>query len=426
MYALGGSNKTKRLIASFEAVCEANGRKRVNGATASERTFRMQVEIMKQFARTLHGAGYMVEDTGNLGEKHINAVFDAWVEKGLSAKTLQNQKSRVKQFCLWLGKPQLAGHVSRIDDRYKDRLPQGFRTKTVAETSKSWRRTEVDLGDLIRRAKGEDARFAAMLMLERAFGLRKKEVLLTNPWKAGKDGYLMVRDNIAKGGRPRVIEFRDGEYGRMQMRVLEFARTLCKRWETMAWPDMTLRQAERRYYHLCERVGLTKEQAGLTGHGLRAGFAEDMMLLDGILPSVLGGVTEMSSRQARNVSKITTSRAMGHNRLQITHAYYGKDTRHAKAGQILGHRMGEPLVLSKDAKALLWVSEKPVEVDGSPGRYELVGEKVELVYVTVQIVKGDEEMARLSMSQFLDEHPVAFEAVGSRLSAIGMKLLDDD
>ena len=95
MYALGGSNKTKRLIASFEAVCEANGRKRVNGATASERTFRMQVEIMKQFARTLHGAGYMVEDTGNLGEKHINAVFDAWVEKGLSAKTLQNQRRRI-------------------------------------------------------------------------------------------------------------------------------------------------------------------------------------------------------------------------------------------------------------------------------------------------------------------------------------------
>lgn len=159
----------------------------------------------------------------------------------------------------------------------------------------------------------------------------------------------------------------------------------------------------------------------MTGHGLRAGFAEDMMLLDGILPSVLGGVTEMSSRQERNQSKLNTSQAMGHNRLQITHAYYGKDTRFAKAGELLGHRVGEPLVLSKRAKAVLWISEKPVEVEGQ-GRYELAGETVELAYVTVQVLEGGEEIGRLSMNQFLDENPVAFEAVAARLLTIGLEL----
>lgn len=422
MSVTGDSNKLKRLIATIETVCEAKGRTRVNGAVASERTFRMQIEVMKQFARTLHDKGYIVESCENLGERHVNAVFDAWVhEKELSNKTLQNQKSRVKQFMHYLGKPNLADYVSRIDERYVDKLPQGFRVKTVAEESKSWRGNEVDLRELFRRAKAEDARFGAMLMLERAFGLRKKEVLLVNPWKAGKEGYFMVRDNIAKGGKPRVVEMRGGEYGEMQKLVLEFARRFCKRWENMAWPDLTFEQSQRRYYHLCERIGLTKEQSGMTGHGLRAGFAEDMMLLDGILPSVLGGVTEMSSRQERNLSKLNTSQAMGHNRLQITHAYYGKDTRFAKAGELLGHRVGEPLVLSKRAKAVLWISEKPLEVEGQ-GRYELAGETVELAYVTVQVLDGGEEIGRQSMNQFLDENPVAFEAVAARLLTIGLEL----
>jgi site-specific recombinase XerD len=427
MNELGDSNKTKALIASMEAVCEAKGRIRVNGATASERTFRMQKEVMRQFARTLHESGFMLEDSQNLGEKHINAVFDAWVHgKGLSAKTLQNQKSRVKQFFRWLGKPNLADYIGRIDARYADRLPNGFRVKTVAEESKSWRGNEVDLKELFRKAKAEDARFGAMLMMEKAFGLRKKEVLLTNPWKAGSASSLSVRENIAKGGKARDIEIREGEFGKMQLRVLEYAKQHCKRWETMAWPELSFKQAERRYFYLCERIGLTKEISGMTGHGLRAGFAEDMMLLDGILPSVLGGVTEMSTRAQRNQSKLKTSQAMGHNRMQITHAYYGKDLRHAQAGEILGHRVGEPLVLGKGTKGLLWVSEKPVAVEGSHGQHELPAELVELAYVTVQVVNGEGELARLSMDQFLDEHPVAFDAVAARLLSIGLDLREGD
>jgi site-specific recombinase XerD len=427
MNQLGDCNKTKALIASMEAVCEAKGRIRANGATASERTFRMQKEVMRQFARTLHESGFMLEDCQNLGEKHINAVFDAWVHcKGLSTKTLQNQKSRIKRFCQWLGKKNLADYVSRIDERYREKMPQGFRVKTVAEESKSWRGNEVDLKELFRKAKAEDARFGAMLMMEKAFGLRKKEVLLTNPWKAGRAESLNVRENIAKGGKPRDIEIREGEFGQMQLRVLEYAKQHCKRGETMAWPEMSLKQAERRYFYLCERVGLTKRNSGMTGHGLRAGFAEDMMLLDGILPSVLGGVTEMSTRAQRNLSKLKTSKAMGHNRLQITHAYYGKDVRQSKAGEILGHRVGEPMVLSKDSKALLWVSEKPVPVEGSPGQLELPAELVELAYVTVQIVNGAEEVVRQGMDQFLDEHPVAFDAVAARLLSIGLDLREGD
>ena len=424
MSGMGESNRLKNLIRSIESVCEDKGRTRVNGAAASERTFRLQKDVMRQFARTLHEKGYILEDCGNLGEKHINAVFDAWVEKGLSPKTLQNQKSRVKQFCHWLGKPNLAEYVRKVEGRYTEKLPEGFRVKTVAEESKSWRGHDVDLAKLFRLAKAEDARFGAMLLMERAFGLRKKEVLLIKPWKAANAAMLTVRENIAKGGKDRNIDIEPGEFGEMQRRVLDYARAQCKRWESLAWPDMTLQQAERRYFYLCERIGLTKRQTGMTGHGLRAGYAEDLMLLNGLLPSVLGGVTEMSTKGHRNTVKLKTSNAMGHNRMQITHAYYGKDKRFAKAGELLGHQIGEPLVLSKKAKALLWISEKPAQVDGQ-GRYDLSNELVELAYITVQIVEGEQEIGRLSMSQFLDEHPVAIDGVARRLSTVGLELVEE-
>ncbi len=282
MSLMGDGNKLRRLIGSMEAVCEAKGRMRVNGAVASERTFRMQIDVMKQFARTLHEKGFMLESCENLGEKHINAVFDAWVhERGLSNKTLQNQKSRVKQFMHWLGKPNLADYVRQVDGRYAEKLPQGFRVKTVADESKSWRGAQVDLDELFRKAKALDSRYAAMLMLERAFGLRKKEVLLIKLWKADKGDKLELVGEITKNGRYREVAIREGEYGQMQREILDYAKGKCRRWESMAWPDVTLAQAEQRYYGLNRQLGLTKKDMGMTGHGLRAGHAEDIMLLRG-------------------------------------------------------------------------------------------------------------------------------------------------
>lgn len=413
---------TKQLIASVETVCERHGRQRVNGKVASERTFRMQKEVMRQFARALHGAGYMIDDADSLAAKHIDAVFDVWVkDKGLSTKTLQNQKSRIKQFCHWLGKPQLAEYVGQIESRYPDLHPQGFKVKTVAEKSKSWRGAGVDLNALIAAAVREDARFGAMLMLERSFGLRKKEVLLLNPWQANKGDYLFVRENIAKGGRPRKVPIVGGAYGDLQKQVIDFAKKHCKRGENMAWPGMTFEQAQRRYYHLCARIGLTKEDAGMTGHGLRAGFAEDMMLQQGVLPSVLGGAKEMSDKGVRELIKLATSQAMGHNRKQITHAYYGQDKRIGKASPIHGYQLGEPIKISKQSQAVLWLNEKPMlNLEGEG--YKLSDVQIQTAYVSVQIVSDDQEVGRLSLGQFLDEQPAAEDGVAMRLAIVGLGL----
>lgn len=420
-------NKTKHLIASMETVCEANGRTRINGAKASERTFRMQIEVMKQFARTLHQAGFMLEDCRNLGEKHINAVFDAWVEKGLSNKTLQNQKSRIKQFCHWLGKRNLADYVSRIDDRYLDKKPKGFRVKTVAEESKSWRGAGVDLAELMRQAMALDSRYAAMLMMERAFGLRKKEALLIKPWKADKGNTLVLVGEITKNGRSREVEIRHGAYGEMQRRILDYAKHACRRWESLAWPDVTLKQAEQRYYGLNRQLGLTKEAMGLTGHGLRAGHAEDIMLLGGVLPATMGGKKDMADERRRTAVRYDASRTLGHNREVVTSAYVGPDTNKPKAGALLGHRFGDTITGSGiTGEVLLWVTEKPEPVESQPGQFVLPGEKAQLAYVTAQIMEGGVEVDRVNVRTLVRRHRGTFAAVEDRLQMIGLSLLAGD
>jgi len=427
MNAMAEGGKTKRLIGTMEAVCEAKGRVRVNGAVASERTFRMQMEVMKQFARTLHELGYMVEDCENLGEKHINAVFDAWVGRGLSSKTLQNQKSRVKQFFHWMGKKNLGEYVSGIEGRYVEKMPNGFRVKTVAEESKSWRGAGVDMEGLIRKAKGVDARYAAMLMLEMGFGLRKKEALLIKVWKADKGDKLELVSEITKNGRYREVEIREGEYGEMQRRILEYAKRQCRRWEGMAWPDLTLAQAEQRYYALNRQIGLTKADLGMTGHGLRAGHAEDVMLLRGVLPATMGGTKDMNGGITRVAARYDTSRTLGHNREVITSAYIGTEGSKPKAGVSLGYRLGEPISgYGIVGEVQLWVTEQAQEVEGEPGRYELRGEKRQLACVTAQVLEGGEEVDRLNVRQLVRKHRGVFGEVEERMNGIGLTLLAGD
>lgn len=419
--------KVKSLIASMEVVCEAHGRTRLNGAVASERTFRLQLEVMKNFARTLHAAGYLLEDCKNLSEKHLNAVFDAWVKKGNLEKTLQNQKSRVKQFLKWQGKPELARYVSEIERRYPEEFPKGFRVRTVADHSKSERGVGVDVNELIRAALRNDCRHGAMLMMERAFGLRRKEALLARLWKADKGDHLELIGSVTKNGRARIIPLQPGEYGKKQREYLDYAKSLIKRTESLAWPDLTLKQAERRYYGCNEAIGLTKRELGITGHSLRAGFAEDLMLLAGLLPASMGGTKEMSDKEVRRRQKLKTSEALGHSRLVITHAYYGQDKRFAKAGELLGYKFGPPITgHGIDGRVVLWVSEKPVALEGVLGQYELPGEKAELAVVTVQFVDGDLETGRMSVRQFLDAHAGSQADLEVRLNLLGLTLVGDE
>ena len=176
-------DKLDRLIGSANAVIRANAGARVNGKIASNRTQEYSQQVMGESCRRLHRLGYYLEDIKGLGEKHIEALVKDWHRQKLSNKTMQNQYSRVKIFCGWLGKPGIVDKSGIGVAAYLPDVPvTDFKVKTFTEKSKSWTGKGVDVIKKLQEVMENDQRHGHMLLLALAFGLRKKEQLLMKLW----------------------------------------------------------------------------------------------------------------------------------------------------------------------------------------------------------------------------------------------------
>ena len=145
--------KLDRLIGSVNAVIRENAGARVNGKIASNRTQEYSQQVMGESCRRLHRLGYYLEDIKGLSEKHVQALVKDWHKNGLSNKTMQNQYSRVKIFCGWLGKP---GIVDKSGVGVSAYLPEvdatELKVRTYTETSKSWSGNGIDVTKKIEEA----------------------------------------------------------------------------------------------------------------------------------------------------------------------------------------------------------------------------------------------------------------------------------
>ena len=204
--------KLLQLLETANRVVREHAGQRVNGKVASFRTQEYSKQFMNETCRRLHELGFYLSDIKGLSEKHIEALCQSWYLQGHSNKTMQNQFSRLKIFCGWMGKRSIVGrrgvgvHPYLVGmDGYEQVTETALKVCTIAQKSKSWSGNGIDVVREIRRATQEDPRFGAMMLLGLAFGLRKKEQLKIKPWRAHKEGFLEIDDNIAKGGRRRTI-----------------------------------------------------------------------------------------------------------------------------------------------------------------------------------------------------------------------------
>jgi hypothetical protein len=186
-----------------------------------------------------------------------------------------------------------------------------------------------------------------MLLMGLAFGLRKKEMLMIKPWRADKGVTLEIDGSVAKNGRYRSIKI-DGEYGQFQRQVLELVKRVVKRSETLGWPNRTLKQNENRYYKMMQSIGATKYESGVTGHGLRAEFAENQALIMGLIPPALGGDKKQMTKREREVVTLKVSNEMGHGRVSVISAYYGAFRKVQAIPRSLGERAGTFVVSEGD------------------------------------------------------------------------------
>lgn len=315
-----GTRHLNALKASARELVQRNAGVRVNGAVASIRTQQMTQEVAMACCERLWALGFQIRDIHGLNEVHVQALVKDWMNNDFALKTVQNHLSRLRRIAHWIGKPDMIP-ARFLHNMYPHKSAQELRVPTVAERSKSWSERGIDVLDKITQADALDARFGAMLRLGVAFGLRRKEQLRAKPHLMDAGTLLLIRQNMAKSGKDRDVPIEHP----FQRVCLEHAKRLCPQRDAhLGWPERSYEQNVNRYNYLMRRIGITGRDSDCVGHGLRAEYSENIALLYGLVPPVLGGQTSQVDEQARLAIQNIVSRNMGHHRPEVTGAYYGE------------------------------------------------------------------------------------------------------
>lgn len=305
----------------INAILGANASTRTNGRVASERTRAAIGEHIHACFNHLYKLGYKLQSPENLGDRHIAALCGFWHENKYSPKSIQSNLSYLRIFCRWMGK----GNMVKSAPHYLPNVPkQELKVKTIADKSKSWAANGVDVLTKITEADAVDRRFGMMLRMALAFGLRAKEVIELCPWKHERIDRLSPEKT--KNSRARDI-FIDTQEQRI---VLEYAKSMVKKNEHLGWIHRldgrgaaSLSYNMGRWYRALAKIGITKEDSLVTGHGLRAQYAENAALLMSVIPPTLGGTGGQMPKDDLDLKRAQVSELLGHSRISVTNAYYG-------------------------------------------------------------------------------------------------------
>jgi len=322
---------TKHLVslkASARALVNSHAGRRVNGAVASIRTRQLTLDVVHSACERLWAMGYQLRDIRQLSRTHVQALVRHWMANGYSLKTIQNHISRLRRVAEWIGKPEMITH--RFLQQLYPHLPaDALSVKVDATRSKSWSERGIDVVAKILQADALDLRFGAMLRLGVTFGLRRKEQLRARPHLMDAGTLLLIRQNMAKSGKDRDVPIEHP----FQRVCLEHAKRLCQsRDDFLGWPERSYEQNVERYKYLMKKIGITGRDSDCVGHGLRAEYAENIALLHGLVPPVLGGRISQIDGASRLQIQNIVSRNMGHHRPEVTRAYYGQFRKEPDSG----------------------------------------------------------------------------------------------
>jgi integrase len=323
------------LMKSLSAYLDEHAYTRVNGRVASHETATRHGEALRANFRRLNELGYKLTDGRNIGERHLRALCEDYYARKLAPKTISGYLSHLRTFCNRMGKN---GLVKDIFYYLPDAPKEDLQVSSVAKHSKSWHEAGIDVPKKILEAHALEPRFGIQLLMQVAFGLRRKEVLMLKPWVADHEDKVAATQT--KGNRPRSIYIDTPE----QRWALEQAKSITKgKNDTLGWKERhdgkrmkgtdkvlaSYEYSKNHYNYLMRKLGITKQVADCTGHGLRAQFAENSAILKGLVPATLGGTGGQMPKGDRDVIRLKLSESLGHSRLSVTSPYlgsYGRDT----------------------------------------------------------------------------------------------------
>lgn len=420
----------KRFKLAMAELALKHAGKRVNGNVASFKTIQASKDALGGMATTMWGLGYQLSAPEGITEKHIRALIRYKWACGISEGALSVLMTQLNKLAVWIKKPGMAKspclYLPEVD-------PKSFRRKKVAVKSKSVTGNGYELEAVINKADGVDQRFGVMVRMSIAFGLRRCELLQIKPHIDDKVLYLDIRQGVAKNGRHRAIPVET----EAQRNTLDYAKSLIRTSEHLGWIDKPklngslLKRNENRYNDFMQQLGFTKKQLGITGHGLRAEYAETMALSKGFIPATIGGtkvdVFEKMDQEKFDLSRMQVAENMGHSRLSITGAYYGNLT--AKMPNSLGQRLGM-MQLSESRAATMFVN--PPVVAQPTGDYARMSarkmEKTDFTALIEDVSSGlGVELAKLDLKAFTNNSDCGKECLSEienqTLRRLSVKLL---
>lgn len=268
----------------------------------SHRTQENRAKILRQAGKVLQKAGYKHLKPSDLKGRHINTLVKNWKDEGLSAGTMKNRMATIRWVAEKVGK---SGMVLS-----NDRL--GLE-KRVYVTNKDKSR-ELD------RAKLEQVRSPELklsLELQEQFGLRREESMKFNAAYADKGDRIVLKSSWCKGGREREIFIVNDQQRALLNRVHEHTKN------ASLIPDHKTYKQQMKYYEReTARVGLDKN------HGLRHAYAHKLYKdITGRMCPAVGGIrTRHLNHEERKLdieARQIITRALGHERLDITSIYLG-------------------------------------------------------------------------------------------------------
>jgi integrase len=308
-----------------------NDRHALREKTVSYKTMQERRAELRLFFNTLWSTRrYRSVDPRSLRSKHLIAVIAAWRAEGLAVKTLANRLSSLRTFAFWIGK---RGLVKTAVGCGLDL--SGLRVSQVATRDKSWSAAGVDVAAVIAEAEKRCAYVAASIGLMAAFGLRRRESVMSFPHEGvvpierarfyadrpeGVTHVFSVKG--AKGGRPREVPITT----EAQWAALRRAQALVAPGQPMGRPGKSLKTNLGWMDHVLAELGITRKRRGVTAHGLRhQRFNDEYERITGEPAPVRGGkpVDRALDRQAREC----IAEVAGHGRRQVVSAYCGSPRR---------------------------------------------------------------------------------------------------
>lgn len=287
--------------------------------SVSQKTQTERRRAIERELRYLHNQGFALVDVSNFKRKHMYAITKRWEDKNLSPGTIKTNFSYFEAFCRWLGKHDLIGDHSLY---FMDSTI--LKREYATRVDKSEKAAGIHFNDILQRVIKLDEHYACQLALIAAFGLRAQEAWKLRPHLA--DGNFEGMLNVfwgTKGGRPRVLPIPMDE---KQREVLEWAKSLAKHKSSSMIPERikTVQQWRARYYYYSRKIGLCKDQSGITSHSLRHGKLNDIYeMLTNVPSPARGGDSTCVSHQEDIEARGVIAEYAGHNRVQISSAYLG-------------------------------------------------------------------------------------------------------